>query len=222
MIKDKVLIIGGTGSLGTSMVKKLKSSYKNILLTHTRPSNNNIHQLDLEDADSIKNLASSLENLNHVIFAAGYEPKQNLKNFDIDHANRMFNIHVIGPMLLISMIKEKFLSKSSITFISSVASYKGSYDPTYAAAKGAINSLTRTLANELAPKTRVNSIAPSLINNSKVFRGMTPDFRDKHLKASILNKFLSSNECSEAILFLMSNNHITGQILHINGGQYFG
>ena len=82
--------------------------------------------------------------------------------------------------------------------------------------------MTKTLAKDLAPKVRVNAIAPGLIYKSKVYNMMTPDFRKKHLKSSILNKYLTADECADAIIFLLSNNHITGEILQLNGGQYFG
>ena len=222
MKKEKILILGGTGTLGSSLVEVLSDNYKNILITSTKPENSNILHLNLEDESSIIKLLNVINNVNHVIFASGYEPKLNLDDFDIEHTKKMFKIHVLGPMYLLSNLKDKILSGGSITFISSVAAFKGSYDPTYAAAKGAINSLTKTLAKELAPKIRVNSIAPSLISDSKVFKGMTTDFKEIHLSASLLNKFLSPEECSKAILFLISNNHITGEILHINGGQHFG
>ena len=74
--------------------------------------------------------------------------------------------------------------------------------PFYAAAKtkGAINAMTRSLAKELAPDLRVNAIAPSLVYDSKVYKGMTSDFRTNHLNDTLLKKFLSTNECNLTLL----------------------
>ena len=222
-MKDKrILVIGGSGSIGSTLIKKLKENNIECISTHTGPKNNKYHYFDFYSDKSYNDLRKLLPMIDGIIFTSGYEPKLNLEDLTKDHALKMFNIHILGPMFLLKKLKEKLNENSSIIFISSVAAFKGSYDPTYSAAKGAINSLTKTLAKDLAPKVRVNAIAPGLIYKSKVYNMMTPDFRKKHLKSSILNKYLTADECADAIIFLLSNNHITGEILQLNGGQYFG
>ena len=79
-----------------------------------------------------------------------------------------------------------------------------------------------TLARELSPEVRVNALAPSLISDSPVFERMTPDFRSKHLNATLNKRLLLPEECAHTIWFLLNQEHITGQIIHLNGGQYFG
>ena len=221
MNKEKTLVIGGTGSLGKILVEKLVKNGNDVISTSTIKKKNDTSYLNFEDKKSIKKLSQSIDQINHLIFASGYEPKLNLEKYDNSHAAKMLNIHVVAPLNLISQLKDKIINGGSIIFISSVAAYKGSYDPAYAAAKGAINAMTRSLAKELAPDLRVNAIAPSLVYDSKVYKGMTSDFRTNHLNDTLLNKFLSTNECSDSIMFLMKNNHITGEVLQINGGQYF-
>ena len=221
MNKEKTLVIGGTGSLGKTLVKKLVKKGHDVICTSTSPKKNDTSYLNFEDKNSIKILSQSIDKINHLIFTSGYEPKLSLEEYDSSHARKMFNIHVISPLNIVSQLKDKIINGGSIIFISSVAAYKGSYDPAYAAAKGAINAMTRSLAKELAPDLRVNAIAPSLVYDSKVYKGMTSDFRTNHLNDTLLKKFLSTNECSDSIMFLMNNNHITGEILQINGGQYF-
>ena len=93
----------------------------------------------------------------------------------------------------------------------------------YATVKGATLSLCRTLAVELSKyKIRVNCIAPGLIEDSPVFNGMTTDFREKHINNTLNKRLASAEDCASAINFLVTQEHITGQVIHVNGGQYFG
>jgi 3-oxoacyl-[acyl-carrier protein] reductase len=126
-------------------------------------------------------------------------------------------------LFVVKAIQNKVKKNGSILFISSIATKKGSYDPSYAIAKSAVNGMTITLANELVAKPiRVNAIAPGLVKDSPVHKGMTADFREKHLKQTLLNKLTTTADCAEAIYFLFSQHQMTGQVVHINGGQYFG
>ena len=179
-------------------------------------------KLDLLDRNSINQAIDQIPNIDGLILTAGYEPQKSLREMTDDHMDKMFGIHVTGPMWLIKKIQDKINPGGILIFTSSVAAYKGSYDPCYATVKGATNALTRTLARELSPDVRVNAIAPSLISNSPVFERMTPDFREKHLNATLNKRLLKPEECADTAWFLINNDHITGQIIHLNGGQYFG
>lgn len=220
MIKS-ILIIGAGGSIGSITFDTLKKEGYDCLATSSKAKSSAIF-LDFMNRESIESAAQLLPALDGIVFSSGYEPQKNLLDMTPEHLQKMFNIHVIGPIYFIKAIRKKMKKDSSIIFISSVAAYKGSYDPTYATVKGALNSLTRTLAKELSPTTRVNAIAPSLIEGSPVHKRMTPDFEEKHLNATLNKRLLQPKECAETILFLLRNKHITGQIIHLNGGQYFG
>jgi 3-oxoacyl-[acyl-carrier protein] reductase len=217
----KILIIGARGSIGSAALDSLTNIGFKCITTSSNP-NKNPNYLDLTNRESIAELTKELPNLDGIIFSGGYEPQLNLKDMTPEHLEKMFGIHVLGPIYFIQAVQDKLNDGASIIFVSSVAAYKGSYDPTYATVKGAINSLTRTLAKELSPKIRVNAIAPSLVEGSPVFKRMTSDFKEKHLNATLNKRLLQPEECAETILFLLRNQHITGQIIHLNGGQYFG
>ena len=132
----------------------------------------------------------------------------------------MIDIHYKGILWCIKNLINKFNDNGFIILTSSVASFKGSYDPTYSSLKSAINGLTKTLSIELSPKVRVNCVAPSLIMDTPVFNGMSDNFKEKHLSTTPLKRFLSVDDLSDVFMFLSTNNHITGQIININGCQY--
>lgn len=218
-----IFIVGLGGSLGSAISTFYQNQGDfNVYGSTTKSASVNefVFHLDLMDIKSIEALPE-LE-IDHLIITSGFEPKYNIIDMTESHLQKMFGIHVVGPMLLIQKVKSMLKKKSSITFISSPAAWQGSYDPTYAAVKGAVNSLVRTLAKDFAPKTRVNALSPSLIENSTVFNGMTEDFKQRHKDRALNKRLLTLVECVDGIDFILKNKHYTGQILHLNGGMIYG
>jgi NAD(P)-dependent dehydrogenase (short-subunit alcohol dehydrogenase family) len=78
------------------------------------------------------------------------------------------------------------------------------------------------LARELAPKVRVNAIAPGLVKDSPVYNRMTQDFKERHINASLTKTLLTEKDLTDMFITLISQKNLNGQIIHLNGGQYFG
>jgi 3-oxoacyl-[acyl-carrier protein] reductase len=93
----------------------------------------------------------------------------------------------------------------------------------YACAKAYVHNLTRHMARDLAPrKIRVNCISPGVIETA--FHAATPPERMEAMKKSVpMGRAGTPEDCVGPILFLASTSmggYVTGQILHVNGGQY--
>lgn len=225
---ETILIVGINGSIGNAVATFFTEKGIRCLGTSSRKDFlkskvSGMFFLDLTDFESILALNSKLPSLSAIVFCSGLEPSCSLNETDTKHHYNMMNIHVSGPLFVVQALKGKIKKGGSIIFISSIAAQKGSYDPSYAIAKSAVGGMTRTLAIELATSLiRVNAIAPGLVKNSPVHKRMTPDFRVKHLKKTLLKKLTTSNDCAQAIYFLYTQKQVTGQLVHINGGQYFG
>ncbi|MEZ5345894.1 MAG: 3-oxoacyl-ACP reductase family protein [Pyrinomonadaceae bacterium] len=110
----------------------------------------------------------------------------------------------------------------SIVLVSSTAGQRGEANFTnYAASKGGQISFTKGLATELAPKIRVNAVAPGWIETAMV----RPAFNDELYKKSVidaipLKRIALTDDIALSICFLLSpwSQHITGEIININGG----
>lgn len=110
----------------------------------------------------------------------------------------------------------------SIVMVSSTAGQRGEANySNYAASKGGQISFTKALATELAPKIRVNAVAPGWIETAMV----RPVFDDKEYHRSVidsipLKRIATTDDIALSICFLLSDwsRHITGEILNINGG----
>jgi 3-oxoacyl-[acyl-carrier protein] reductase len=93
----------------------------------------------------------------------------------------------------------------------------------YASAKAFVHNLTRHLARDLAAKgIRVNTVSPGVINTR--FHAATPPERMEAMRRSVhLGRIGEPEDCAGAFLFLASSQmsgYITGQNIHVNGGQY--
>jgi 3-oxoacyl-[acyl-carrier protein] reductase len=92
----------------------------------------------------------------------------------------------------------------------------------YAAAKGAVQVLTRTLARELAPQVRVNAIMPGVIETRHHEIYSTPAKMEEYRRQTPLGRNGTAEEVARAALFLASDaaSFVTGAILDINGGRF--
>ncbi|MGI8544298.1 MAG: SDR family NAD(P)-dependent oxidoreductase [Aridibacter sp.] len=110
----------------------------------------------------------------------------------------------------------------AIVLVSSTAGQRGEANySNYAASKGGQISFTKALASELCPKIRVNAVAPGWIETAMV----RPVFEDEDYKKSVidgipLKRMALTDDVALSICFLLSDwsQHITGEIININGG----
>mgnify|MGYP001487629249 CR=1 FL=1 len=106
--------------------------------------------------------------------------------------------------------------------LGSISGHKGSFDDSYAATKGAIHSLVKSLALKFSPNIRVIGIAPGMTNNTKMTNNLVEGQYSKTLSKIPLKYAGEPEDIAELILFLI-NKHakfITGSIIDVNGGQY--
>ncbi len=136
-----------------------------------------------------------------------------------------YEINTLGAVQFLQyyLPQLKLSEKAAIVLLSSVAAQNGMpFHSSIAMAKGAIEGLTKSLAAELAPTIRVNSIAPSLTDTPLANRFTnTPEKIDASQKRNPMKKIGLPAEIAEAICFLLTekSSWITGQILSVDGGM---
>src|SRR2546421_8685525 len=112
--------------------------------------------------------------------------------------------------------------QGAIVIVSSTAGQRGEANySNYAASKGGQISFTKSLAVELAPTIRVNSVAPGWVDtemNDEVFGDQR--YEESIVQAIPLGRLATADDVALAIVFLASDwaRHITGEILNVNGG----
>ena len=114
----------------------------------------------------------------------------------------------------------------SIVTVGSISGHIGG--PTsahYAASKAGLVALTQTVARYVAPRgIRVNVVAPGYIQSSMTEAGAQSEAVRKVIEQIPLGRLGQPEEVAGAVLFLASDlsRYITGQVIHVNGGLYFG
>ncbi len=113
--------------------------------------------------------------------------------------------------------------RGSIVIVSSTAGQRGeAFYSNYAASKGGQISFTKSLATELAPIIRVNSVAPGWVDTEMSTEVLGDDtYRKQATDAIPLKRVATADDVALSIVFLASDwaRHITGEILNVNGGS---
>jgi 3-oxoacyl-[acyl-carrier protein] reductase len=131
-------------------------------------------------------------------------------------------VNVDAVFRLLRAATPHFAEGASIVNLTSIAADRGSAAHAhYAASKGAILALTRTLAVELAPRVRVNAVAPGVIE-TKMTRGLVAVKGDTILQQTPLARYGTAREVASVIVFLCSPGagFITGEVIRVNGGLH--
>ena len=116
----------------------------------------------------------------------------------------------------------KLRDGGTIVLVGSTAGQRGeAFHTDYAATKGAVMAITKSLAVELAPRITVNCVAPGWVDTEMAAKPYAGDGRAAIEKAIPLRRVASAEDIAGPILFLCSPlaRHITGEILNVNGGS---
>jgi len=110
----------------------------------------------------------------------------------------------------------KYMKKGKIVNIASIAGKDGgTVGPHYAASKGGLIALTFNLARHLAPDVLVNAVAPGPVDTGLI----SPEIKEKLRKLSLTGEIAKPEDIAHAVIFLLENDHVTGELVDVNGGR---
>ncbi|WP_137890261.1 SDR family oxidoreductase [Ramlibacter sp. 2FC] len=169
----------------------------------------------------IDKAGAALGGIDGVVNAAGIMCSSRVPETPAATWRRVLEVNLTGPYLVIASCL-RWMEKESEATIVNIASAAGLLPnapglTAYAASKGGVVNLTRALAAELAPKIRVNSVCPGMVDTPMAdgFRGNVGNYALKRLADPV--------EIARAILFLTSaeSSYVTGAALAADGGRSF-
>lgn len=223
---NNYLIIGGSSGIGKELAVQLAEEHQVYVVSRNASSQGLPTTIETLDADILEDDISNFipESLTGLVYCPGsinLKPFRSLKEKDFLND---FNINVLGAVKATKQ-SLKALKKGqspSILFFSTVAVGTGmTFHSSIAAAKGAIEGLTRSLAAEFAPRIRVNAIAPSLTDTPLAHKLLGNDkMKEAAKERHPLKSYGQPEDLAKLAAFLLSDNakFMTGQIVGIDGG----
>ena len=231
----KKVILGATGSIGSSLAKKIVSEGgavhltgrdKNSLSELASELNSTFTTCDVLEENFSDKIINDLGDtpINGLAYCVGSIDLKPLKLTKKSDFMQSFNLNLISATEIIKNTSDNLKqNKGSVVLFSTVAVQKGfANHAIVASAKGAVEGLTVSLAAEFAPHVRVNCIAPSLtkskisnflLKNEKIAEGIA--------KMHPLKRLGEGSDSSAVANFLLSeqSSWITGQIFGVDGGR---
>jgi NAD(P)-dependent dehydrogenase (short-subunit alcohol dehydrogenase family) len=178
--------------------------------------------VDLNDEASIAALGERLGTIDHVVSTASARARGRLADLDRDAVRVSFDTKVIGPLMLAKHLAPRMGKGGSFVIFSGVAAAKIAVGTmAVAITNAAADTLARSLALELAP-IRVNAISPGVIDTGAwdAFgaQGKADYFADISSR-NPAGRIGTIEDIAQGVLFALTNTFLTGQTLHIDGGE---
>jgi NAD(P)-dependent dehydrogenase (short-subunit alcohol dehydrogenase family) len=229
-MSKQYLIVGGTTGIGKSLTEIITSNGDKVILASRSASertegseNISVHDVDTTDAEADWSFLP--EKLDGMAFCPGSINLKPFHRFKPSDFEEDFRINLVGAVNAIqaALPALKKAEKSSIVLFSTVAVQRGlNFHTSVAAAKGAVEGLTRSLSAELAPGIRVNAVALSLTETPMAERLLSNDSKKEAGNARhALKRFGQPEDIAEMAAFLIGgkSSWITGQIIGVDGGM---
>ncbi|MFN5346621.1 MAG: SDR family NAD(P)-dependent oxidoreductase [Bacteroidota bacterium] len=219
-----ILLIGASSAIAQKLSEDLNNDHFTIYtISRTALTSTNHYTYEGTITDcTLPEFDFTIDGLVYFPGTINLKPFRSIKPSDV---LQEFEINALGAFRCIQYYLKNLsmAENASIVLFSSVAAQTGMpFHSSIAMSKAAIEGLTRSLAAELAPKVRVNCIAPSLTETPLAGRLInTPEKIEQSGKRHPLQRIGNTNDIASMAAFLLSDNSswMTGQVLKVDGGM---
>ena len=232
-LKDKTYVIaGGSKGIGLSLTNLLLDAGAKVHVysrtTGDLPVNDQLTHRACDFLDDDFELSELPVSMHGVAYCPGTINLRSFRGLKLDDFRKDFEVNTLGAVKFLKLCldglkKGTDISPSSIVLFSTVAVNVGlPMHASIAAAKGAIEGLTRSLAAELASGIRVNCIAPALTDTPLAANLLSTDEKRAAMNAKYpLGRTGKPNDIANLAKFLLSpeSEWITGQVIGVDGGM---
>jgi len=226
-----VLVTGGTRGIGGAVSRVLSragwsviaaSNSKEEIDAFELPENARVSLLDVTDDESVDNVFNSMTSLNALVNCAGILQRD--AEYDLAVFQKVIEVNLIGTMRC--CVKAHPLltqtSGSIVNTASMLSTFGGPLVPAYAASKGGVAQLTKSLAGKWAEDNiRVNAVAPGWIE-TEMTQGIreAPARSDAILARTPMKRWGKAEEVGNMVKWLLSDeaSFVTGSIYPVDGG----
>jgi len=219
-----MLLIGGSHGIGLSLIKQLHKDHNIYVASRTFEYEGlaNVTHIRFDAIEDSLDHALLPSELHGFVYCPGSINLKPFKILDLETFKRDMEINFFSLVKVVKHIMPLMAEGASMVFFSTVAVKMGMpFHTSVAAAKGAIEGFTKSLAAEYAPKLRCNAIAPSLVDTPLATRLLNNDRkREMMAQRHPLKRVGGAEDMAHIAKFLLGDNSswITGQIIGVDGG----
>ena len=241
-MKDKIaLITGGSRGIGAATAKVLAEEGADVVIgLHTNAAGAEqvaatvreagrrawCVKMDVADAGAVRNAMEGLrDKIDHVdvlVLCSGESTVTPFEDTSPEEWAHIVDVNLNGPFYVLQAASELLADGSSVVTVASVAGHTGvPHHAHYAAAKAGLINLTKSAARALAPRVRVNCVAPGM-TLTEMGRQSATVLPDDYAKTKLLtHRFAEPEEIARVIAFVASPvaGFMTGSTIDINGGR---
>ena len=226
-MSKNILIAGGTSGIGAEVLSTLRADGHQVYCAcrcpEALPEDPQVYRLPFDATASTHDLALP-ERIDGFVYFPGTITLKPFGRLSADDFLRDYQVNLLGAVTLLQRALPSLLKGEdpAVVFFSTVAVQTGlPFHASISAAKGAVEGLTRSLAAELAPRVRVNCIAPSLTDTSLAAPLLnSEEKKSSSAKRHPLNRIGDPKELAGLVSFLLGpqSRFMTGNIIKADGG----
>jgi NAD(P)-dependent dehydrogenase (short-subunit alcohol dehydrogenase family) len=223
-----VVVIGGTSGLGFELAKTYRSRGANVTITGRDAAKTNgaatecgdgvrSIALDLAEPQSIAGALEEIKRVDRLALVAVDRDANTVADYDVEQAIRLVTLKIVGYTEVVHQLSRRLAPDASILVFGGLAKdrpYPGS--TTVTTVNGAVATLIRTLALELAP-VRVNAIHPGIVADTPYWRDNQEHCENVRARTPTGRNVLTS-DIVDASVFLLENPAVNGVNLEVDGG----
>ena len=238
------LVTGGSSGIGTAIVKSFAQAGAHVAFTyHSNKAGAEsvlseieamgvkgaYYQADMADFEKAQNVVDQVmekfDTLDILVNNAGANQDKVVWKMTESMWDEVIDIDLKGVFNYIRAASPIFRGKKygRIITVSSINALRGKFGQSnYAAAKAGVIGLSKSVAKELGrSNVTVNVVCPGLIA-TKMIQSMPDDFKEKAIEEIVLGRIGTPEDVAEVITFLSGcgAQHITGEVIKVDGGQY--
>ncbi len=219
-VQQGATVYANTRALGTldELADELNESYRGKAIPL---------YFDITDSTAIMNAVKQIKKeagtVDVLVNNAGVVSNELLGMISLEKTKMMFDVNVFGALELSQLIISKFMMRQKSGSVINIASAVGLHgcggQIAYSSSKGAIISMTKSMAKELAKNNiRVNAIAPGMIGTDRILNTIETQYKGK-IPDIGMGRLGKPDEIANTCLYLASelSSYTTGQIIEVSG-----
>jgi len=234
---SRILVIGGTSGIGKAVVEQLRmrDGHWDIVVPQvTRSEELPVYELDVRDEESIQHFIAEYGPFDYIVYTPGLNRLDWVEDLSAKTLAEDMAVNAHGFALVLgahARIWGKRTLASAVAITSDAARNPMRGSLSYCSSKAALEMIIRVAAREWMPHTRVNGVAPAVVEDTPMsdyiddavpsFRGWTKDQAAAYEKTQLpMGRRVLKEEVAEVVeSVLFGPQYQTGSIVHISGGK---